>query len=120
MSYCIGFSVDGAADVTNRYVQKPAQQGLPRNRVTEEVLTHIIGQINEVLRSRLSEEKKQRLAAEDVEEADELCCYVSGTPRPSPQGGSHSSAEGERLPSRLTGTAEWREARGENGSSATS
>ena len=119
MSYCIGFSVDGATDVTNRYVRKPAQQGSPRNRVTEEVLAHIISEINRIRRSRYSEDKKQRLTAEDAEEADELCCYVHGSSSSPSQGGTPTSTQqGERLPARLTGTDEWRAARGENGSSA--
>ena len=125
MSYCLAFSVDGAADVTNRYVRNPAQQGIKRNRVTEEVLVHILNEIKRIRRRPLSEKQRQHLAEEDEQEANELCCYVQGNrppqignanPPPS-LGRNTTSADAQTLPSRLTGTPAWRQSRGENGSS---
>jgi hypothetical protein len=35
MAYCIAFDEFGAMDVTRRYVRRPHEEGIPRNRVKE-------------------------------------------------------------------------------------
>ena len=130
MSYCIAFSVDGATDVTRRYVRNPAALGLDRNRCPEEVLLHITNEIRQKRREGLSKEQKRRLIKEDEREEKELRGYVvsalaaeieklikSGGASPTPQAESlppKRPAEQE-LPARQSGNAEWTRARRENG-----
>lgn len=122
MSYCIAFSVDGATDVTRRYVQDPIAHGLDRSRAPEEVLLYIINVIRDMRRASSSMEDRQRLTQEDEREEGELrSCVISNltaliekmipTVRPSLATGSEIKV----LPARQTGTEAWRRARGENG-----
>ena len=77
MAYCIAFSVDGATDVTRRYVRNN-EHALERTRVSENVLLHILGEITAVRRLKLGEEDIARLETEDQKEALELQQFITG------------------------------------------
>lgn len=74
ISYCIAFSVDGATDVTNRYVRE-LRFSLPRTRCSEEDLRDIIQEIKTKFCMGKSEEERFRLESEDSTEAGELQSY---------------------------------------------
>ena len=120
MSYCIAFSIDGATDVTRRYVRDAASHGADRNRCPEEVLLFITSEIRRMRRETMSKEERKRLIIEDEREEKELRGYVVqalaasiGKMLP---GGSANTGEEIKLPNRTTGAEAWRQARGENGS----
>lgn len=77
MAYCIAFSVDGATDVTRRYVRNN-EHALERTRVSENVLLHILGEITAMRRLNLREEDIARLETEDQKEALELQQFITG------------------------------------------
>ncbi|CRG90022.1 peptide-N4-(N-acetyl-beta-glucosaminyl)asparagineamidase [Talaromyces islandicus] len=72
LSYCIAFSIDGATDVTRRYVRNAAKHGEPRNRVPEDVLLWGIYEIRRIRREKLPEQEHQRLRKEDEREERDL------------------------------------------------
>ncbi|KAI9834369.1 MAG: peptide-N4-(N-acetyl-beta- glucosaminyl)asparagine amidase [Sarea resinae] len=135
MAYCIAFSVDGATDVTRRYVRFPSRHGLDRTRAPEEVVIYILNEIRRMRRENLSKEERARLIKEDEREEKELRGYVAkalavevtnmlpGSQNCSPtnsggaggNGGSASTSEDQKLPARQTGSSEWVQARGEGG-----
>ena len=119
MSYCIAFSIDGATDVTRRYVRNHAAHGADRNRAPEEVVLWITNEIRRMRRESLSKEERRRLIAEDQREDRELRNYVVqsltaqlGLALPSRTG---ASADGQKLPARRSGAEAWQQARGEAG-----
>jgi peptide-N4-(N-acetyl-beta-glucosaminyl)asparagine amidase len=75
MAYCIAFSIDGATDVTRRYVRSSAK-ALDRTRAPEEVTRWITEEITRKRRERLSPEARQTLKQEDEREERELQSYV--------------------------------------------
>jgi peptide-N4-(N-acetyl-beta-glucosaminyl)asparagine amidase len=76
LSYCIAFSIDGATDVTRRYVRNAAKHGAPRNRVPEDVLLWGIYEIRRIRREKLPEHEHQRLRKEDEREERELRMFT--------------------------------------------
>ena len=122
MSYCIAFSIDGATDVTRRYVRNATAYGADRNRAPEEVLMWITNEIRRMRREPLSKEERRRLIAEDEREEKELRGYVVqalaaeiGKMLPSRPA---VSGEEQKLPGRRSGALAWQQARGEDGAAS--
>lgn len=120
MSYCIAFSADGATDVTRRYVRDAAKHGLDRNRCPEEVLVWITDDIKRMRRENTAKEDRRRLVIEDHREEKELRGYVvqalaAQIGQINLSGQPSSSGEEQKLPERVSGSRDWREARGEAG-----
>ncbi|KXX78598.1 Protein PNG1 [Madurella mycetomatis] len=82
LAYCIAFSIDGAADVTSRYVRET--HSLPRDKCSEAQLADVLAEITALRRAQRSDEDKARLAEEDEVEAEELL-GLSSSARPLPQ-----------------------------------
>ncbi|KAI9733001.1 MAG: peptide-N4-(N-acetyl-beta- glucosaminyl)asparagine amidase [Cirrosporium novae-zelandiae] len=127
MSYCVAFSIDGATDVTRRYVRDLPAHGLERTRCPEEVLLWIINEIRKLRRDPLTKEERRRLIKEDEREEKELRGFVIQTlaaqvsnimPGGIHSGNSNSSLarDDTKLPvGRQSGATEWVRTRGEGG-----
>jgi peptide-N4-(N-acetyl-beta-glucosaminyl)asparagine amidase len=79
LAYIIAFSTDGATDVTRRYVRDRAVYGLPRTRVSEEVLQWIMLEIRKIRTDALDKEQRARLLREARREERELQGYIART-----------------------------------------
>ncbi|KZF24184.1 peptide-N4-(N-acetyl-beta-glucosaminyl)asparagine amidase [Xylona heveae TC161] len=124
IAYCIAFSIDGATDVTRRYLRNPTKNGHERTRAPEEVLIWITNEIRRMRRENLSKEECRRLFKEDEREERELRAYTAqalamgitnmlpGAPV------SRSNSDDLKVPGRQTGSTEWIHARGEGGQHA--
>lgn len=139
LGYCIAFSVDGATDVTRRYVRNPSKHALDRPRCPEAVLLHILEEIRAKRRSDMSKQEKFKLEGEDMRETRELREYLvtsiarqicklnvddiikgratGGVRRPDADSSKAAERreEREQLQGRQTGSPEWIRRRGEDG-----
>ncbi|KAI9797070.1 MAG: peptide-N4-(N-acetyl-beta- glucosaminyl)asparagine amidase [Piccolia ochrophora] len=107
LAYCIAFSIDGAMDVTRRYVRNTAKHGLDRTRSPEEVLLWITDEIKRMRRESMGKEERRRLIKEDEREEKELRGYVAQAiaaevtsllPRGPSVGTSPVSSDDQKLP----------------------
>ncbi|KAF1963721.1 protein png1 [Byssothecium circinans] len=125
LTYCIAFSVDGATDVTRRYVRS-SKSAAERNRAPESVLLHIMDEIKLLRREKVSRKDQFGLQGEDMREQKELRGYIiaaiaRGLSKLSPQDIREGRTRAARVDEdklgegRLSGTAEWIRARGESG-----
>ncbi|KAE8155399.1 protein png1 [Aspergillus tamarii] len=120
MSYCIAFSIDGATDVTRRYVRSPAKHGASRNRAPEEVVHWVILEIRRKRRENLSKTDQKRLMKEDEREEKELRHYTASALAAElnnllPQNQTTGRLDEQKTPvSRQEAAAEWLAARQRN------
>lgn len=104
MSYVVAYSIDGAVDVTRRYVRDPAKS-VPRNKISEDELASVLKSITAKLRSHLPPAEREQLEKEDKIEQEELAGF-----------GQSPSSTGPVGP-RTTGSEDWIKSRGEDGHS---
>ncbi|EGX91776.1 peptidase (PNG1) [Cordyceps militaris CM01] len=77
LTYVIAFSVDGATDVTRRYLRAVSLfRERPRTRCSEEALVYILREITAMRRTSMEEDKVARLKEEDAREQRELAAYM--------------------------------------------
>ncbi|KAL9617361.1 MAG: hypothetical protein Q9160_007849 [Pyrenula sp. 1 TL-2023] len=123
IAYCVAFSIDGATDVTRRYVRNASKHGLDRTRCPEEVLLWIMQEVRKMRRENMAKEERRRLMKEDEREERELRGYVARSLAkeitalmPGAVNTTQTPGEDTKLPAgRQSGTAEWVNARGETG-----
>ena len=79
IAYCIAFSADGAADVTNRYCRSPMKHGAERKRISESALLYVLDEICQMRRRDRNKDERFKLAHEDAREMRELRHYYFST-----------------------------------------
>lgn len=79
IAYCVAFSIEGATDVTRRYVRSPTKYGSHRTRAPEEVLLWVIQEIRKKRRENLGKTDERRLIKEDEREERELRAYMASS-----------------------------------------
>ena len=121
LGYCIAFSMDGATDVTRRYVRNASLHGADRNRAPEEVLLWIMNDIRRTRRENTTKEERKRLFIEDEREEKELRGYVIQALAASIgdnllPGNNNAHREGPKHPNQThqTGNAAWQQAQANN------
>eukprot|EP00250_Pteridium_aquilinum_P011734 c20270_g1_i1 orf=444-2627(-) len=106
LNYLIAFSKDGVLDVTKRYTRNWEEVRLRRTLTSEQNVANVVANLTARLRRTFSKVYLEQLRSRDEEEAAELNRFQR-----------RDVMKLEALPGRLTGTTEWRKARGELGSS---
>lgn len=106
LNYLIALSKDGVFDVTKRYTRNWEEVRLRRTMTSEQNVSNVIANLTARLRRSFSRGYLEQLRSRDEEEAAEFSNFQKEYERKS-----------EALPGRLTGTTEWRKARGELGTS---
>ena len=106
--------MDGATDVTRRYVRNASAHGADRNRAPEEVILWIMNDIRRTRRENTPKEDRKRLFIEDEREEKELRGYVIqalaasiGNLLP---GNTNAAANEPKHPNHQTGAAIWQQA----------
>ncbi|KAI9715236.1 MAG: hypothetical protein M1812_006046 [Candelaria pacifica] len=123
MAYCVAFSIDGATDVTRRYVRNPTRYGLDRTKAPEGVLLWITDEIRRMRRDNLSKDERRRLVKEDEREEKELQAYAAQALAvevtnmlPGSPTASATTPDEQKLPAgRQSGAVDWIQTRGEAG-----
>lgn len=107
MSYVIGFSNEGAMDVTKRYVRNPEKQ-LPRKECKESELSIALQGIRNMRRKELGLTPKEieELVEESKAEQSELDGYVKK---------NEPTRTDSSVGPRESGAGEWTKSRGEDG-----
>jgi peptide-N4-(N-acetyl-beta-glucosaminyl)asparagine amidase len=108
--------MDGATDVTRRYVRLPIQYAAPRSRAPEEAILWTIHEIRKVRREKMSQTERERLVKEDIREEKELRGFMASALamglRSLLSSPSTSRLEDQKTPvSRQEGTATWLQTR---------
>lgn len=102
MSYVLAFGIDGAVDVSPRYIVDKDKK-LPRDKITENDLTKILRFLTVNQRKDRSKDEIYRLEIEDAVEEMEL------------NGLKPSYTQSDIVQPRQTGSEDWKTQRGENG-----
>ncbi|KAJ5094238.1 hypothetical protein N7456_010099 [Penicillium angulare] len=117
ISYCVAFSIDGATDVTRRYVRNFSKNGSPRTRAPEEVVLWTIHEIRRKRRENMSKTDRARLIKEDEREERELRAYTASALAAEinnllPRSMTARAHEQKHADARQEANAEWLAARG--------
>ena len=110
--------MDGATDVTRRYVRNASMHGAERNRAPEEVLLWIINEIRRTRLENFSKEERRRLFIEDEKEEKELRDYViqalAASIGNSLSGQMNNARQEPKHPTHQTGAAIWQQAQADD------
>lgn len=117
ISYCVAFSIDGATDVTRRYVRNFPKHGSPRTRAPEEVVLWSIHEIRRKRRENMHKNDQRRLLKEDEREERELRGYTASAlaaemSKLLPRGMSSRADAQKHAEARQEASTEWLSARG--------